>query len=54
MFELTSPAFKVSAQIPKKFTCDGEDVSPRLEWKNMPASTAARPGWEEDNCYNDP
>jgi Raf kinase inhibitor-like YbhB/YbcL family protein len=33
MFELTSPAFKASTTIPKKFTCAGPDVSPRLAWK---------------------
>jgi Raf kinase inhibitor-like YbhB/YbcL family protein len=41
MFELTSPAFKASATIPKKFTCDGADVSPRLDWKNAPKGTRA-------------
>ena len=39
MFELTSPAFQASAPIPKKYTCDGKDVSPPLEWKNAPAGT---------------
>lgn len=41
MFELTSPAFKASAPIPKKFTCDGSDVSPRLAWTGAPAGTEA-------------
>ena len=31
-FELTSPAFATGAEIPRKYTCDGEDVSPPLEW----------------------
>ena len=39
MFELTSPAFEASAAIPRKHTCDGADVSPRLEWSNAPAET---------------
>lgn len=40
MFELSSPAFKASTTIPRKYTCDGKDVSPPLEWKNVPAETA--------------
>jgi len=31
--ELMSPAFKNKENIPLKFTCDGEDVSPALAWK---------------------
>lgn len=37
MFELSSPAFKASATIPRKHTCDGADLSPRIEWRNAPA-----------------
>jgi phosphatidylethanolamine-binding protein (PEBP) family uncharacterized protein len=40
-FELTSPSFEAGAEIPKKFTCDGEDVSPALEWAGAPDDTAA-------------
>jgi Raf kinase inhibitor-like YbhB/YbcL family protein len=39
LFQLTSPAFESMATIPKKYTCDGKDVSPPLEWKNAPAGT---------------
>ncbi len=35
--ELTSPAFKNGESIPSKFTCDGADVSPALEWVHVPA-----------------
>jgi Raf kinase inhibitor-like YbhB/YbcL family protein len=38
-FELTSPAFKAGDTIPKKHTCDGEDVSPPLAWSEPPAGT---------------
>ena len=40
-FELTSPAFDTGAAIPRTFTCDGEDVSPPLEWSDAPDDTAA-------------
>ncbi len=38
-FELTSPAFADGGPIPAKYTCDGEEVSPPLEWKNLPPGT---------------
>lgn len=33
---VTSEAFKAGAAIPKKFTEDGQDVSPPLKWQNVP------------------
>ncbi|MGQ0702711.1 MAG: YbhB/YbcL family Raf kinase inhibitor-like protein [Gemmatimonadales bacterium] len=33
---LTSPAFSHNGEIPRKYTCDGEDLSPPLEWTGMP------------------
>jgi Raf kinase inhibitor-like YbhB/YbcL family protein len=36
---LTSPAFAAGASIPKKYTCQGEDLSPQLEWSGVPAGT---------------
>lgn len=36
---LTSSAFTDGSDIPTKYTCDGEDVSPPLEWSNLPQST---------------
>jgi Raf kinase inhibitor-like YbhB/YbcL family protein len=38
-FELTSTAFSAGETIPKKFTCDGPDVSPKLSWNDPPAKT---------------
>ena len=38
-FVLTSPAFKGGETIPKKYTCDGVDVSPPLSWSGFPAGT---------------
>lgn len=36
---LKSSAFKPNAEIPSKFTCDGDDVSPLLEIREIPAET---------------
>ncbi|HUI96220.1 MAG TPA: YbhB/YbcL family Raf kinase inhibitor-like protein [Xanthobacteraceae bacterium] len=35
---LTSSAFADGAEIPRHLTCDGDDVSPPLEWAGAPAS----------------
>ncbi len=35
--ELTSPAFAQGAVIPSRYTCEGEDVSPPLQWRGVPA-----------------
>lgn len=40
-FQLTSTAFEDGGAIPKRFTCDGEDVSPDLMWSGAPAATQA-------------
>jgi hypothetical protein len=34
-----SPAFEHGARIPARYTCDGEDVSPPLEWSGAPEGT---------------
>lgn len=36
---ITSPAFKEGGMIPKKYSCDGEDISPPLRWENIPENT---------------
>jgi hypothetical protein len=36
---LSSSAFSDGSAIPRRFTCDGEDVSPPLDWSDMPAGT---------------
>lgn len=38
-FTLSSPAFADNAAIPRKFTCQGEGVSPELDWTGVPAGT---------------
>jgi len=37
--KITSPAFADNAAIPAKYTCEGEDVSPPLEWSGDPEGT---------------
>ena len=34
--KLTSPSFENHGEIPKKCTCDGEDMPPALTWSNVP------------------
>jgi Raf kinase inhibitor-like YbhB/YbcL family protein len=38
-FDLTSSAFGGGAEIPKKHTCEGPDVSPALAWSDPPEKT---------------
>jgi len=38
-FQITTTAFRDGSSIPKRFTCDGSDVSPALSWGNPPAGT---------------
>jgi phosphatidylethanolamine-binding protein (PEBP) family uncharacterized protein len=39
--ELTSAAFPGEGPIASQYTCTGADISPPLEWKNLPAKTAS-------------
>ena len=36
---LTSPAFSHQEEIPARFTCEGEDISPALDWAKLPPAT---------------
>ena len=36
---LNSPAFKQDGQIPSKYTCEGDDISPPLAWNGVPEGT---------------
>jgi len=38
-FELKSSAFKAGETIPRKHTCDGQDLSPPLAWADPPPGT---------------
>src|SRR5262250_498274 len=33
---VSSPAFMDGARIPRKYTCDGDNVAPPIEWSGMP------------------
>ncbi|SED80701.1 hypothetical protein SAMN05519104_4423 [Rhizobiales bacterium GAS188] len=36
---LSSSAFPDGSAIPRRFTCDGEDLSPPLDWSESPPET---------------
>lgn len=36
-FAISSASFSAGGDIPKKFTCDGPDLSPELSWTDAPA-----------------
>jgi len=38
-FKIKSSAFKDGERIPRKYTCDGENISPPLTWKDVPSGT---------------
>jgi Raf kinase inhibitor-like YbhB/YbcL family protein len=38
-FAITSPAFVDQGEIPIHYTCEGDDVSPPLEWTDPPVGT---------------
>jgi hypothetical protein len=40
-FNLTSTAFEEGGSIPRRHTCDGEDVSPELSWEGGPEDIGA-------------
>jgi Raf kinase inhibitor-like YbhB/YbcL family protein len=40
-FTLISQAFTHGDEIPRRHTCEGEDVSPALSWSDPPAGTRA-------------
>jgi Raf kinase inhibitor-like YbhB/YbcL family protein len=37
--KITSSAFANNGMIPSKYTCDGEDISPPLQWDGIPEGT---------------
>jgi len=39
--QLTSTAFSPGAQIPRRYSCEGENINPELSWQNVPPGTKA-------------
>ena len=39
MVTLTSESFLQNGEIPIRYTCDGQDISPQLSWTEVPAGT---------------
>jgi Raf kinase inhibitor-like YbhB/YbcL family protein len=37
--QLTSPAFTPGGAIPRRYTCEGDDVAPPLAWSDAPPAT---------------
>jgi len=40
-FNITTPAFENGKSIPGIYTCDGDDISPRLRWDGEPKGTVS-------------
>ncbi len=40
-FQLTSTAFSGGQRIPKRYSCEGEDLSPPLTWTGAPSATSS-------------
>ena len=38
-FELKTGTFKPEGDIPSRYTCDGENLSPSLQWEDAPVAT---------------
>jgi hypothetical protein len=38
-FELTSPSFAAMEEIPRRHSCERDDVSPELRWTGVPEGT---------------
>lgn len=53
-FQLTSSAFTSGGDIPAKYTCEGDNVSPPLQWMGAPANTKSFVLIEDDPDAPDP
>ncbi len=38
-FKIESPAFRDGEEIPDRYTCEGEDISPPIKWSDVPKGT---------------
>ncbi|RMG30338.1 MAG: YbhB/YbcL family Raf kinase inhibitor-like protein [Gammaproteobacteria bacterium] len=53
-FRVASPAFVQGGRIPARYTCDGADVSPPLQWQGVPRGTRSLALLVEDPDAPDP
>ena len=53
-FTLSSPAFENGEPIPRRYTCEGDDISPPLDWSGVPAGTKSLALIVEDPDAPDP
>lgn len=53
-FRISSPAFENEAEIPVRHTCEGQNVSPALEWSGAPAGAVTLALLIEDPDAPDP
>jgi Raf kinase inhibitor-like YbhB/YbcL family protein len=53
-FELTSSMFSPGGEIPSKYTCQGQDVSPPLAWSGLPSKAKSLALVVEDPDAPDP
>lgn len=51
---LSSPSFKANEEIPTKYTCEGQDISPPLGWSGLPEGTQSLALIVEDPDAPDP
>jgi len=53
-FTITSPAFEQNGEIPARYTCEGENISPPLNWSGAPDGTKSLVLIVEDPDAPDP
>ncbi len=53
-FSISSPALEGSGVLPAQYTCDGSNISPPLQWSNVPARAAALVLFMIDDTTNGP
>ena len=54
VFGISSPAFTDFSRIPRKYTCEGENISPPLTWQGIPPGTESLALIVEDPDAPDP
>lgn len=54
IMKLNSPVFQEGQEIPQKYTCEGEDISPPLSWEDIPPNTKSLALIIEDPDAPDP